>query len=173
MSAATPCVRLGAFAGLALEAAFDGGRLTSDGGFAWLRRADDELGLCEGLASHATDWRNRRPDHPLVEPLRQRIYQMTCGYEDQNDSNSLRADPLLKMVCGALPESGKDLASQPSAGWRTRLMLAPATGWPVPWWSCTSLSAARTALRQRCFWTSTPPTIPPTEIGREPLPWLL
>jgi len=43
--------------------------------------------------------------------------QIACGYEDQNDSNSLREDPLLKVVCGSLPESGTDLASQPTI-WR-------------------------------------------------------
>jgi hypothetical protein len=40
--------------------------------------------------------------------------QIACGYEDQNDSNSLREDPLFKLVCGSLPESGEDLASQPT-----------------------------------------------------------
>jgi hypothetical protein len=40
--------------------------------------------------------------------------QIACGYEDQNDSNSLREDPLLKVVCGSLPQSGEDLASQPT-----------------------------------------------------------
>lgn len=114
VSDATPCVRLGTFAGLALEAAFDGGRLTSDSGLAWLRRIDDELGLCEQLASHAPEWRNRRPRHPLTELLRQRVYQIACGYEDQNDSDSLRTDPLLKLACSSLPESGDDLASQPT-----------------------------------------------------------
>jgi hypothetical protein len=46
--------------------------------------------------------------------LGQRVLQIACGYEDQNDSNSLREDPLLKVVCAALPESGADLASQPT-----------------------------------------------------------
>ena len=37
---------------LALEAAFDGGKLTSDGGLVWLAKADEELGVCEEIASH-------------------------------------------------------------------------------------------------------------------------
>lgn len=41
-------------------------------------------------------------------------FQIACGYEDQNDSDTLREDPLLKLVCGSLPESGRDLASQPT-----------------------------------------------------------
>lgn len=105
---------LGTFGGLALEAAFDGGRLTSDGGLAWLHDTDDELGLCETLALNAAEWRSRQPSHTLLDLLRQRVYQIACGYEDQNDSDFLRSDPLLKLVCGSLPESGEDLASQPT-----------------------------------------------------------
>jgi hypothetical protein len=50
----------------------------------------------------------------MLSLLKQRVYQIACGYEDQNDSDFLRSDPLLKLVCGALPESGEDLASQPT-----------------------------------------------------------
>jgi hypothetical protein len=50
----------------------------------------------------------------MLSLLKQRVYQIACGYEDQNDSNFLRSDPLLKLVCGVLPESGEDLASQPT-----------------------------------------------------------
>jgi len=99
---------------LALEAAFDGGKLSSDGGLPWLRSTDDELDLCESLASQMPEWRDRRPRHPLPELVRQRVYQIACGYEDQNDSDFLRVDPLLKLACGSLPETGGDLASQPT-----------------------------------------------------------
>jgi hypothetical protein len=99
---------------LALEAAFDGGRLTSDGGLLWLAKADSELGLCEAISEYVPEWRKRKGRHSLTSLVRQRIFQIACGYEDQNDSNSLRGDPLLKVVCGSLPESGKDLASQPT-----------------------------------------------------------
>ncbi len=106
--------RFGPHAGLALEAVFDGGRLTSDGGLPLLRQTDDEIGMSEALASQMPEWRGRRPNHPLPELIRQRVYQIACGYEDQNDSDFLRSDPLLKLVCGYLPESGEDLASQPT-----------------------------------------------------------
>ncbi len=99
---------------LALEAAFDGGRLTSDGGICWLAKVDSELGLCEAIADHVLEWRRREGRHSLVALVRQRIFQIACGYEDQNDSNSLRSDPLLKLVCGSLPETGRHLASQPT-----------------------------------------------------------
>jgi hypothetical protein len=46
--------------------------------------------------------------------VRQRVFQIACGYADQNDADTLRTDPLLKLVCGRLPDSGRDLASQPT-----------------------------------------------------------
>jgi hypothetical protein len=99
---------------LALEAAFDGGRITSDGGLTWLAEVDRELGVCEAMSQHLPEWRKRRGRHSMLSLLRQRVYQIACGYEDQNDSDFLRSDPLLKLVCGVLPESGEDLASQPT-----------------------------------------------------------
>jgi hypothetical protein len=110
---------------LALEAAFDGGRLTSDGGLVWLAEADSELGLCERVAEHVPEWRKRRGRHSLKALIEQRVFQIACGYEDQNDSNSLREDPLLKLLCGSLPQSGADLASQPTI---SRLENAPSAG---------------------------------------------
>jgi Transposase DDE domain group 1 len=108
---------------LALEAAFDGGKLTSDGGLIWLAEMDEELGLCEKIASHVPEWR-KGPSlrHSLVRLVRQRVLQIACGYEDQNDSDTLRSDPLLKLVCGSLPETDRDLASQPTI---SRLENAP------------------------------------------------
>jgi Transposase DDE domain group 1 len=108
---------------LALEAAFDGGKLTSDGGLIWLAKADEELGVCEEIASHVPEWR-KGPSvrHPLVRLIRQRVLQIACGYEDQNDSDTLRSDPLLKLACGRLPETDGDLASQPTV---SRLENAP------------------------------------------------
>jgi Transposase DDE domain group 1 len=107
---------------LALEAAFDGGRITSDGGLIWLAQTDEELGICERIASHVPEWRGAYVRHSLVRLVRQRVLQIACGYEDQNDSDTLKSDPLLKMVCGRLPESEMDLASQPTI---SRLENAP------------------------------------------------
>src|SRR3712207_4601699 len=105
---ATNKLRFETEAALALEAAFDGGRLTSDGGLVWLAEADSELGLCEKMAELAKEWRKRKGNHSLDSLIRQRVFQIACGYEDQNDSNTLREDPLLKLLCGSLPESGRD-----------------------------------------------------------------
>jgi hypothetical protein len=100
--------------GLPLEAAFDAGRLTSDGGLPWLREADQALGLCDLLAGCIPDWRQRVVRHSLATLVRQRVYQIACGYADQNDATTLRTDPLLKLVCGRRPVSGVELASQPT-----------------------------------------------------------
>jgi hypothetical protein len=93
---------------------FDGGRLTSDGGLVWLAQADDHLGVSAAFARHMRDWRRGPVQHPLRLLVRQRILQIACGYEDQDDADTLRHDPLLKLVCGRLPEQGADLASQPT-----------------------------------------------------------
>lgn len=110
---------------LALEATFDGGRITSDGGLVWLAEADSELGLCERVAEHVPEWRKRKGRHSLQALIKQRVFQIACGYEDQNDSNSLREDPLLKLLCGSMPQSGAELASQPTI---SRLENAPSAG---------------------------------------------
>ena len=99
---------------LPLHAAFDGGRLTSDGGLPWLAQADTALGLCALVASFVPEWRKRTGQHSLETLIRQRIFQIACGYEDQDDADTLRHDPLLKLVCGRLPDTGAPLASQPT-----------------------------------------------------------
>ena len=111
---ATQPMRFDTQTALALEAAFDGGRLTSDGGLVWLSEMDEELGLCERISEHVPEWRKRKGRHSLASLIKQRVFQIACGYEDQNDADALRRDPLLKMVCGSLPEGGPDLASQPT-----------------------------------------------------------
>ena len=111
---ATRRMRFETPASLALEATFDGGKLTSDGGLTWLSEVDEELELCETIARCVPEWRRRKGHHSLASLIRQRVFQIASGYEDQNDSNTLRVDPLLKMVCGSLPESGSELASQPT-----------------------------------------------------------
>jgi hypothetical protein len=102
------------FAGEPVLARFDAGRLTSDGGLVWLAEADRALGLCEALAVAFPEWRRGPVQHSLATLLRQRIFQIACGYADQNDADTLRSDPLLKLACGRFPESGAELASQPT-----------------------------------------------------------
>jgi len=111
---ATPSYTFATATGLALEACFDGGRLTSDGGLPWLAEAEDAVGVCAALAACVPEWRRLHIHHSLEALVRQRVFQMACGYEDQNDADTLRSDPLLKLVCGRRPERDADLASQPT-----------------------------------------------------------
>jgi Transposase DDE domain group 1 len=92
---------------------FDGPQLTSDGGLCVLADADHALGVCAALASQVPEWRHGPVRHSRELLVRQRVLQIACGYEDQDDADSLRSDPLLKLVCGRLPEAA-DLASQPT-----------------------------------------------------------
>lgn len=111
---ATPTIRFSGSTALPLHASFDGGRLTSDGGLPWLEQAEQQLGVCQRLAEQVPEWRRGPVRHTLPTLIRQRVFQIACGYADQNDATTLRADPLLKTVCGRLPETGVDLASQPT-----------------------------------------------------------
>jgi len=114
VDSATRLHRFPTLTGVPLEAAFDAGRLTSDGGLPWLAEADQALGLCAALAACVPEWRRGSVRHALETLVRQRVYQIACGDEDQNDADTLRTDPLLKLVCGRRPLSGADLASQPT-----------------------------------------------------------
>ena len=104
------------FAGgvLPLDARFDLDALTSDGGLVWIDEADVALGLSAAFAAVIPEWRRRAGRHSLVTLVRQRLFQIACGYDDQNDATTLRHDPLLKHVCGRLPVAGAALASQPT-----------------------------------------------------------
>jgi hypothetical protein len=97
-----------------VDASFDLEAVTSDGGLVWLQEADAVLGLSSSFAAEIPDWRTRRGQHALDTIVQQRLYQIACGYEDQNDATTLRHDPLLKQVCGRLPLTGAPLASQPT-----------------------------------------------------------
>ena len=95
--------------------AFDGGTISSDGGVLLLAGADKCIGLIDTLARLIPDNRNTALiTHPLVDILRERVFAIACGYPDGNDLDDLRHDPAFKMACGRLPESGNDLASQPT-----------------------------------------------------------
>ena len=79
-----------------------------------LAKTDEGLGPCEEIACHVPERRGSSIHHSLLMLLRQRLYQIAAGYEDQNGS-----DPLLKAVLERLPKSPFDLAtSRRSPGWR-------------------------------------------------------
>ena len=92
-----------------VAADFSGGTLSSDGGVLFLRQADQNLGLTLGLAGCFVDRRDARyVDHELVELLAQRIYAQSLGWEDVNDHERLRLDPLLAVACGKEDPLGLD-----------------------------------------------------------------
>ena len=98
-----------------ITAAFDGGLISSDGGVLLLAGADKRFGLIDTLAAIIPD--HRDPDlitHSMADILRARVFAIACGYPDADDLDDLRRDPAFKLACGRLPESGDDLASQPT-----------------------------------------------------------
>jgi hypothetical protein len=98
-----------------VTAAFDGGLISSDGGVLLLAGADKRLGLVDTLAAIIPDHRDpTKITHTMSDILRARIFAIACGYPDADDLDDLRKDPAFKLACGRLPESGDDLASQPT-----------------------------------------------------------
>jgi len=90
---------------------FSGGHVSSNGGALLLREADRAARLCERLAGCFTDWRQQRfVEHDLAVLLRQRITALALGYEDLNDHERLRTDPLLAAVCGRADVLGQERA---------------------------------------------------------------
>src|SRR4029453_17618135 len=98
-----------------LLADFTGGQLSSDGGLLLLAELDRRVGMTEALAAALLDRRDgTKVELPLLELVRQRVYQIACGYADADDADTLRTDPLFKSAVGHPPESGRDLGSQPT-----------------------------------------------------------
>src|SRR4051794_23025273 len=98
--------------GRAIEARFDGELMSSDGGLLVLREVEQRLGIAQRLATCIRDPRApERIVHGLDEIIRFRMLMIAAGYEDGNDADSLRADPLFKLAMDRLPEHG-DLCSQ-------------------------------------------------------------
>jgi len=114
-------------------AAFDGGRITSDAGALLLREVDSHFGFLDQFAACFTDHRDAELiEHSLGELLKQRVFGICLGYEDLNDHDRLRFDPLLAVAVGKADPMGDDRASEadrgkPLAGKSTlnRLELTP------------------------------------------------
>ena len=103
-------------------AEFSGDRLTTEGGALLLREADRKIGLLRRVADCFTDTRQpERVEHRLPEMLAQRIYGLALGYEDLNDHEQLRSDPLWAVLAGK-QEIEKSLAGKSTLN---RLELTP------------------------------------------------
>jgi hypothetical protein len=92
-----------------VQADFSGGTLSTDAGALLLRQVDINLGLTAELARCFYDARNQEwVDHSVQQLLRQRIFGTALGYEDINDHERLRLDPLLAAACGKTDPLGED-----------------------------------------------------------------
>jgi len=92
-----------------MVADFSGGTLSTDGGALLLRQVDINLGLTQSLARCFYDGRQQvYVDHSVRQLLAQRLYGLALGYEDLNDHQRLRLDPLLAAACEKLDPMGQD-----------------------------------------------------------------
>lgn len=113
-SAAEAQLRFSFGVGKPIVGNFDGGKISSDGGLHLLRLADDKLKLTEQASLCIAE--KRRPDlvkHDSQALLRQRVYAMAAGYEDGNDAQVLRFDPMHKIAVNDAVDVD-ELASQPT-----------------------------------------------------------
>lgn len=100
-----------------VQAAFDGGPISSDGGALLLRELDGRLGITSRLSQCFTDYRRADlVEHSLVELLRQRIYGLALGYEDLNDHDDLLRDPLLALSVGKRDPEGLQRRNEQDRG---------------------------------------------------------
>jgi Transposase DDE domain group 1 len=89
-------------------------RLSSDAGLLAIREFDERIGLTRNFAVGLNDPRDpKKFDHSFLDMSRARIYGVLADYVDQNDHDTLRSDPVFKMIADRLPD-GPDLASQPT-----------------------------------------------------------
>jgi hypothetical protein len=97
--------------GKKVEIDFNGGEVSSDAGLLFLRETESQIGVINKVANAIHDKRHHSyVKHEIVQLLTQRVFQIASGYDDANDSNDLRNDPILKISC----EKDDPLASQPT-----------------------------------------------------------
>jgi hypothetical protein len=102
--------------GREVVAAFDGGAVTSDAGALLLGAADRAIGMMARLAACFHD--ERRQDlieHEVVTLLGQRVFGIALGYEDLNDHDELRHDPMMAVLAGKLEARRDDCARSPAS----------------------------------------------------------
>src|SRR6516164_3503859 len=94
-------------------ARFDGGTITTDGGGLLLRETDRRLNVLPRLAECFLDARNPiLVEHSVEQLVAQRVYGLALGYEDLNDHEQLRQDPLLRVLAGKAHVEGSPLAGK-------------------------------------------------------------
>jgi len=101
--------------GKKVEADFNGGEVSSDAGLLFLREIEAKHGIIRRMANVLRDRRHQSYiTHDVLELLSQRVFQIASGYEDANDCNDLRKDPIIKIACDKLPDAEEELGSQPT-----------------------------------------------------------
>lgn len=163
--------------GRRVEAAFDGGLLTSDAGALLLGATDRVLGLIDRFSGCFVDNRNGALiEHRVDTLVGQRIFGIALGYEDLIDHDTLRHDPVFAVLAGKLQARRRNCAPVAGKSTLNRLELSPAE--PTPYHKISYDAAAIEALfaelfveahpsaSRRLFCISTPPTIHYTVIGR-------
>ena len=92
-----------------VTAAFNGGTISSDGGALLLRELEAQTGLLASLAQCFDDHRDPElVEHTVEELVKQRVFALALGYEDLNDHEALRRDPLLAVLAGRGDPTGQD-----------------------------------------------------------------
>lgn len=112
-----------------VTAAFDGGTISSDGGALLLKRADEAIGLIDRLAQCFID--DRKPEaieHTVRTLIGQRVFGMALGYEDLNDHEQLRHDPVFATLLGKLTAKRARCAAVAGKSTLNRLELHPLEG---------------------------------------------
>jgi hypothetical protein len=117
-----------------IVARFDGGTISSDGGAFLLRQTDQRLNLLPRLAECFLDGRNQKQvEHSILEMLSQRIYGLALGYEDINDHEQLRTDPVFGILAGRgeldEPLAGKSTLNRMELGTGTKDRYKKITFW--------------------------------------------
>src|SRR3954451_10207481 len=109
-----PLLSLDFFASRPVEIEVSPAPLTSDAGLVPVRQFDERIRLTQQLAAALHDRRDPTlTRQSLLSMVRQRVYGILADYEDQNDHDTLRSDPVFKLLADRLPED-RDLASQPT-----------------------------------------------------------
>ena len=125
----TDSLDFGSVDGRRIVAAFDGGTITSDAGALLLGATDKAIGLVKRFAATFTDKRN--PDlieHSVATLVGQRVFGLALGYQDINDHDQLRHDPVLAALMGKMQARRKECAALAGKSTLNRLEHAPEEG---------------------------------------------
>jgi hypothetical protein len=101
-----------------LKVKFSELNFSGDSGLFLVKQAEEKIKICQGMANCLEDTRQKgKVTHSKIRLILQRVFQIVVGYEDVNDSNYLRHDPIFKILCNQPEEKQEDiqvLASQPT-----------------------------------------------------------